>query len=257
MKHPINKIDFGQGKTLIFQHGLAAQSQQIFKLLDGIDMRIISIDCPGHGQSSLEDGVVPSFDWYTDLLMGQLDELNIEKAIFGGLSMGSGIALNAALRYPDRVTGLILHRPAWLDNPFPENLMDLKDATVFMKMKDGEEEYKKTEPFKVLQSELPAAAESFLGIFSPAQRDSLPRVIEAMVGDSPLLSLDQLSQITVPCLILANEDDPLHPFELAEIIYKRIPHSVLQKITSRYLQAQKHKEEVQIHIKEFIKRSLE
>lgn len=253
MKHPINIIDFGNGKPLIFQHGLAAQSQQIFKLLQDIDMRIISMDCPGHGQSRLADRVVPSFDWYTDLLMTQLDELNIEKAIFGGLSMGSGIALNAALRYPERVIGLILHRPAWLDKPFPENLMKLKDATIFMEMENGEEAFKKTEPFKVLQTELPAAAESVLGIFSPTQQASLPRVIEAMVSDRPLLSLDQLSQITVPCLILANEDDPLHPFDLAQIIYKRIEHSVLHKITSRYLHPLKHKEEVEFHIKEFIK----
>lgn len=253
MKYPINNIDFGKGKPLIFQHGLAAQSQQIFKLLQDIDMRIICMDCPGHGQSRLADGVAPSFDWYTDLLIARLDELNIEQAIFGGLSMGSGIALNAALRYPDRVTGLILHRPAWLDKPFPENLMKLKDATIYMGRENGEQAFKDTKPFKVLQSTLPAAADSVLGIFASTQQDSLARVIEAMVGDKPLSSLNQLSQISVPCLILGNEDDPLHPFEMAEIIYKRIEHSVLHKITSRYLHPLKHKEEVQIHIKEFIK----
>src|SRR5437588_12915385 len=36
--------------------------------------------------------------------------------------MGAAIALNFALRFPDRVLGLILSRPAWLDRPLPENV---------------------------------------------------------------------------------------------------------------------------------------
>lgn len=253
MNHHIHTIDFGTGEPLIFQHGLAAQAQQIQNLLVGIDRRIITMDCPGHGHSTLEADTTPSFDWYTDVLMSQLDELNIKQAIFGGLSMGSGIALNAALRYPNLVTALILHRPAWLDKSFPENLMKLKDARVYMEMENGEQAFKKTKPFLSLQAKLPAAAKSVLGIFAPSQQPCLPRVIEAMVGDCPLSSLDQLSEITVPCLILGNENDPLHPFEMAEIIHERIQHSVLQKITSRYLQPEKHKDQVQTHIKEFIK----
>ena len=32
------------------------------------------------------------------------------------------MALNLAFRYPQRVVGLVLSRPAWLDSPRPENL---------------------------------------------------------------------------------------------------------------------------------------
>ena len=33
--------------------------------------------------------------------------------------MGAGIALNFTLRHPERVLGLVLSRPAWLDAPNP------------------------------------------------------------------------------------------------------------------------------------------
>ena len=36
--------------------------------------------------------------------------------------MGAGIALNIAIRYPEKIKALILVRPAWLHKPHPENL---------------------------------------------------------------------------------------------------------------------------------------
>ena len=36
--------------------------------------------------------------------------------------MGAGVALTLALRYPQRVGGLLLVRPAWLAAPAPPNL---------------------------------------------------------------------------------------------------------------------------------------
>lgn len=253
MSHTINTLDFGQGRPMIFQHGLAAKAQQIFGLLDGIGNRVISIDCPGHGKSILPDDVDVSFEYYTDVIIKQLNRLGIDQAIFGGLSMGSGIALQAALRYPDRVQALILHRPAWLEQGFPDNLMELKDATNYMRMENGKDEFAKTEAFVKLKTELPAAADSVMGIFSEEQQSCLPKVIEQMVADSPISSLNQLAKLSMPCLILANDDDPLHPYELAKVIHKRISGSVLRKITSRYLEPVKHRDEVRHHILEFIK----
>jgi pimeloyl-ACP methyl ester carboxylesterase len=42
--------------------------------------------------------------------------------VVGGISMGAGVALNLAFRYPQRAVGLVLSRPAWLDSPRPENI---------------------------------------------------------------------------------------------------------------------------------------
>ena len=48
--------------------------------------------------------------------------LRLEQAVVGGISLGSAVAVNTALRYPERVLGLVLSRPAWIDRPLPENV---------------------------------------------------------------------------------------------------------------------------------------
>ena len=52
-----------------------------------------------------------SFDTFADHVVALMDHLGIERCHLGGLSMGSAIALNIALRYPDRFKKLILLRP--------------------------------------------------------------------------------------------------------------------------------------------------
>lgn len=250
----VHSIDIGQGRPLIFQHGLTANASQIQNLLTDIsDVRLMCIDCPGHGLSHLSIHETPSFRYYTQLVMGHLDTLDVSKAIIGGLSMGSGIALHAALHYPERVEALVLHRPAWLHEGNPENLSILDHALKYLSQENGADKFKEEEQFIELQSTLPAAAKSVLGIFSPAQQDSLPKVIRSMVEDYPFSSLDDLKAIKIPTLILANENDPLHPFELAETISKHIPQSQLKKIVSRYVNPDLHKLQVQEHISNFVK----
>ena len=62
-----------------------------------------------------------------DDLIGLLDHLGIEQAVIGGISLGAAVAVNVALRYPERVLGLVLSRPAWIDGPLPENVALLHD----------------------------------------------------------------------------------------------------------------------------------
>ena len=56
-----------------------------------------------------------------------LNHLGLTRAVVGGISMGAGMALNAATRYPERVAGLVLARPAWLDRPMPRRTVRLFD----------------------------------------------------------------------------------------------------------------------------------
>src|SRR5262249_11354645 len=60
-----------------------------------------------------------SFDIFGDDVIALLDHLGLRRAILGGISMGAAVALNVAVRYPERVDGLVLSRPAWLDGPMP------------------------------------------------------------------------------------------------------------------------------------------
>lgn len=72
--------------------------------IEGI--RVLALDLPGHGKSR---GVGErSIEAYSERVLEFLEALGAERAILGGHSMGSAIALWLALERPEGVGGLIL-----------------------------------------------------------------------------------------------------------------------------------------------------
>src|SRR5207248_534616 len=69
--------------------------------------RVIAPDLPGFGGSRGFDRP-PSVDVMADAVAHLLDELKIEHAVVGGLSMGGYVALAFARRHAGRLKGLIL-----------------------------------------------------------------------------------------------------------------------------------------------------
>lgn len=241
-------------QDFVFLHGLGANIGQVEALLDDFaGIRLITADARGHGKSVFNPQQLPSFDQYCDDVIEVLDELGVQKAVFGGISMGSGISLNAALRYPDRVKGLVLVRPAWLDQGRPQNLEILMDIAEVIDQPRGKEKFEQSANFLAIQSELPKAAHSIMGQFSRDQGKYTAQVLNCMVKDFPFPSLEVLEEVDVPCLIVANEDDPLHPWQMAETLHHFIPNSQLTKIISRYIDGAQHKRALREAISSFLK----
>ncbi len=209
------------------------------------------MDCPGHGKSPLSNGVVPSFNFYADQLIRTIDHLNIQEAVFGGISMGAGIAINIAIRFPERVKALVLIRPAWLDEKNPENLSILNEVADYIE-KNNISGFTQGERFQKIDAILPLAGKSLLGPFDPSQRPEIATVLKKMVGDRPFDDIDLLSNIDKPCIIIANQDDPLHPFKMASVIHQKIKGSQLSEVISRYIDDDKHSESVNQLISRFI-----
>jgi pimeloyl-ACP methyl ester carboxylesterase len=108
----------------VFQHGLGADISQPMSFFgEDRPFRLISMDCRGHGKTvPLGDPKFLRFNSLTDDITNLLDYLNLSKVVIGGISMGAGVALNFAVRYPDRTRALILSRASWLAEPSPPNL---------------------------------------------------------------------------------------------------------------------------------------
>lgn len=255
MTDQLHSNTFGTGPDFIFQHGLSANTTQVSDLFKGFEgLKIHTIDCPGHGGSPLNENTTPSFDYYADEVIGYMDNHSLKKAVFGGISMGSGISLNIALRYPERVEALILVRPAWLDTGNPENLRILLKATDFIGQDNGRSLFMETAEYKTIEKDLPSAANSVLGLFDSQQRPELSKVLTSLTLDSPVNNLKELRKILVPCTIIVNHDDPLHPHELGAVLNSAIVGSNLYTVTSRYVDALKHRNEVQEIIYTFFKK---
>src|ERR687898_3628188 len=180
------------GRPFVFQHGLGGDASQpagIFPPPSGV--RLLSLDCRGHG------GTLPlgpadklSFSSFADDVAALMDHLGLQRAVVGGISMGAGVALNLALRYPQRVVGLVLSRPAWLDSPRPENLKAYPMIARLLRehgAKLGRIHFEGTEEYAELERAAPGAGRSL--VFSQFGR---PRAREfaagpqAVAGDAPL-----------------------------------------------------------------------
>lgn len=76
--------------------------------------RIITVDWPGHGASG-QDAQPASARRYASLLPGLLDELDLERPILFGNSIGGAAAITLAQQEPTRVRALVLCNPGGLD----------------------------------------------------------------------------------------------------------------------------------------------
>jgi pimeloyl-ACP methyl ester carboxylesterase len=119
--------DFSRGKTIVFVHASGSNGHSWHYQLDGLGAKHspIAMDMPGHGRS---DGVV-GFDTvaqYSDFLAAFLDALKIKSAVIAGRSLGGAVALDFAIRYPERTQAVVAICAAAKFNIAPERLAALE-----------------------------------------------------------------------------------------------------------------------------------
>jgi pimeloyl-ACP methyl ester carboxylesterase len=76
------------------------------------DHRVHAIDLPGFGSSSKPSIAGYNPGWFAEIVLGLMDELEIERAHLVGNSMGGRIAIEVGLQAPERVGALGLLTPA-------------------------------------------------------------------------------------------------------------------------------------------------
>lgn len=101
--------DRGTGTPLVFLHAFPLNRSMWDDQLAQLSarMRVITVDLRGHGNSPRFSMPYSLDDLATDI-KALLDSLNIQQAIFAGLSMGGYILFALWRLYPHRMKGLIL-----------------------------------------------------------------------------------------------------------------------------------------------------
>ncbi|WP_189270955.1 alpha/beta fold hydrolase [Kitasatospora griseola] len=103
----------GTGTPLVLLHAFPLSARMWEGQLErvpgpaGDDARVVAPDLRGFGAAPLGEEP-PSLDTAADDLAHLLDELGIEQAVLGGLSMGGYVAMAFARRHPERLAGLVL-----------------------------------------------------------------------------------------------------------------------------------------------------
>jgi pimeloyl-ACP methyl ester carboxylesterase len=230
----------GEGRPLVLLHGLGAESGQMADALPVSEgcCRICP-DMPGHGRTP--PGAY-GFHAFAERTIALLDDLQIGRAVFGGISMGAGIALRIALDAPERVAGLLLIRPAWIDRPALPHLGLVARVGAWQSRTPAQApDLLEADPeFRAIAAANPAAAQSLRGLLTRPQAMEAAAVLSALVEDRPFESLDDLARIARPAAVFANADDPLHPPAIAEAIAARLPFARLVRIPSRYMEPAAH-----------------
>jgi pimeloyl-ACP methyl ester carboxylesterase len=246
-----------EGLPFVFQHGMGADVTQ--PLSSGGNLagwRIIAMDCRGHGQTEANlDRARISFTQLAKDLAMLLDSLNIEHAVVGGISMGAGVALAFALARPERVTGLILVRPAWLDRPFPTNLRWFPLAADLLQEYPADEaahRFKQLPEFSELEAVSKPAADSLLGQFRRSRACERAAILASMPASVPVASLTQCRQLQIPTLIVVNARDPVHPDVFGEQLAAAIPGAALSRITSKAESESLHQADLARTLREFL-----
>lgn len=250
----------GEGPAVLIMHGLAAESSQARETFASEkNFQLITLDMPGHGETQASCAGQSSgkigFDAYSRIALSLLSHLNIDKAILGGISMGSGIALRIALTQPKRSLGLFLVRPAWLAEParphlnviaqLGQLLSEMTPEAAARKLADDAE-------FLELFSGIPSAANSVLNAAKHRQISENPGVLSALVDDQPFGRLEDLAGINCPALVLGNNADPLHPPQIARVIAGSLPKGRYAHLPPRYLESEAHSSALLTHFQSFL-----
>lgn len=97
---------------LVLLHAFPLDSRMFDPVRDSLaaKVRLLTPDLRGFGQGTAlgEPLPEPALGLLADDVAVQLDDLGIDQAIFGGVSMGGYVALAVLRKYPARVAGLLL-----------------------------------------------------------------------------------------------------------------------------------------------------
>ncbi len=225
----------GEGPPVVLLHGLTATRRYVTmgsRLLERRGYRLISYDARGHGDSSPAPD--PTAYEYADLvrdLRAVLDELEIERAVLCGSSMGAATALAFALGSPERVAAVVQSTPAYEGHPNSDP--DARRA--WLALADGLE-----------RSGIDGFMDAFEFSGDPRWRESVLRLtrqrlerhrhpeavadaIRVVPESVAFEGLEALRRIEAPTLVVASRDesDPQHPLAVGESYLEHLPHGEL------------------------------
>jgi pimeloyl-ACP methyl ester carboxylesterase len=183
--------------------------------------RVITPDLRGSGKSWC--GSRLTFDRLADDVAALLDHIGVDRAVVGGVSGGSGVALRFALRHPSRTAGIVLVQPVYggeergYTDPQKQTFA-MMDAVASRALAEG------VQVLRPLYANLPEPmrekALAMVAAFDAASVVATSHFIAS--GAQPFTSAADLKSLSMPTLLIRG-GDPLHPAEVSDLYAENIP----------------------------------
>lgn len=217
--------------TIVLLHGLGGDLEQLWGItgaeVGGRPASIMAPDARGHGHTQLDELGPLDFGVLAQDLLSLVDHLGLgHKLVLVGVSMGAATALTIARSRPERVHGLVLVRPAWLDEPRPKNLAPFAQIAALLREHGpvaGGAVFQASTIYHDYRALSPSTAASLLDQFAKPYALSRVRRLEELPGAVPYEHPDALQAVLAPTLVIGAPDDPLHPLQFAQELARILP----------------------------------
>jgi pimeloyl-ACP methyl ester carboxylesterase len=253
-------VEAGDHVGVVLLHGLGGDLNQPRDYTSGMvgdrPASRLAADARLHGGSRLSDQRTLTFDVMADDILALADAVRLPPdRIWVGVSMGAATALRVALRSRSGIRGLVLIRPAWLNQPYPPNLRPLglvAELMIRYGAADGRRRFAEHPLWQSIHAESPSGAASLLDQFDkPSAADRVRRLVE-IPASTPFREFDELTRLDVPALVIGAPRDPLHPLGIAEQWADRLPNARYLRISSRDDDPLRHVSDLRRGVDDFV-----
>jgi pimeloyl-ACP methyl ester carboxylesterase len=216
---------YGSGdRVLVWLHPLlfdANLGRGLAKALAAKGNRVVLLDLLGHGRSDKpRHAGAHRMDLYTEQVLRLLDELGVDQAVLGGVSLGTNVSLLAAARAPERVRGLVLEMPV-LESAVPAAALAFVPLLLWV-------HYARTgmRLVSAVASRLPLPGFGPLdSVISTARSDpdEIAAVLHGILVGPIAPTSQQRRSITAPALVLGHGVDVIHSLSDARKLARQLP----------------------------------
>jgi 3-oxoadipate enol-lactonase len=202
----------GGGPAVILSHGFLMDGDMFASQLDALapEFRVITWDERGFGKTEFDGEPFTYWDSARDCL-GLLDQLDIDRAVLGGMSQGGFLSLRAALLAPERVRALVLiDTQAGVDDP--ERLPERRQMQQTWLQLGPVDELAETIAELIIGD--PVLNQIWIAKWRELPRESLGAPGDCLMDRDDIS--DRLGEISCPAIVFHGTADQSIEMELAE-----------------------------------------
>jgi pimeloyl-ACP methyl ester carboxylesterase len=225
----------GTGEPVVLIAGFASGAWQWFKQIDDLakNFRVITFDARGISRSKLDVGETVSIKAIADDICELLDVLEIKKVSILGTSFGGFVAQDFALRYPERLSKLVLACTSFggKNHVLPDNIEALSAFSTIADLNSSE---------RIRKFMIPAFTKDFAEnnfdiieqVCKLREQNEVPETVylHQLQAATTFDTQAEVLRITAETLIVTGDKDQVVPMQNSINLANMIPNSRLEII---------------------------